>query len=161
MGGGPSSAGWVYLASQILILWSGTHFSRFDPSSSASREWSEREGQHRGILIHSFSSVVRVLPPLRNNVRPGKALGKVSWPAWFSDPCFRGNLIQNPNMENKHQEPLNSPAMCESGLSVRLPIWGEKKPGALIAILEYPASEFMAILGRAFQWAPQSRAAGL
>jgi hypothetical protein len=97
-----------------------------------------RECQHRRILIHSFSSVLRVPPPLRNNVHSGKGLGKVSWPAWFSDACFKGNLIQNPYMESKHREPLTSSAVCEKSS-------GGKR--SLACFFEYPANEFMAVHG--------------
>lgn len=69
------------------------------------------------------------------NVSPGKGLGKVSWSTWFSGPCFKGNLTQNPNIQSKHQGAAHpSSAVCEKcpgSPFVRLGGGGE--PGLLIA----------------------------
>lgn len=132
MGGGPRSAGWVYPASQILILWSGTHSSRFDPSSSGSRESGAGAPTQKFLTILSARSSGFCLHSEIMSAL-GKGLGKVSWPTWFSDPCFKGNLTQNLNKESKHREPLVPPLQCvKSGLSVRLSIWGKKKPRSLL-----------------------------
>lgn len=133
MGGGPRSSGWVYPASQILILWSGTHSSRFDPSSSGSRESGAGAPTQKFLTILSARSSGFCLHSEIMSAL-GKGLGKVSWPAWFSDPCFKGNLTQNPNKESKRREPLVPPLQSvKSGLSAHLSIWGKKKPRSLIA----------------------------
>lgn len=62
----------------------------------------------------------------------GSGLRKVSWSTWFSDPCFKGNLPQNPNIQSKHQGSSRPPLQCVKLLRISVcPSGG--KTGLLIA----------------------------